>query len=94
MGTLPVMMQERFEEKWNNTVVPKLAEDEAACRADEANMRRRIAEVGSALPWRGVHHGKYACVSCMAAGHLPTSFCQLPFLVVQHRTAGSLVTGV
>ena len=47
MGALPSVVQERFEEKWNNTVVPKLAEDEAACRADEANMRR-IAEVSCA----------------------------------------------
>lgn len=45
MGTLPVGLQERFEDKWNSTVLPKLAEDEAACRNDEANMRRRIAEV-------------------------------------------------
>jgi hypothetical protein len=37
--------QARFDEKWASSVLPKLAEDEAACFTDEASMRRRIAEV-------------------------------------------------
>ena len=68
-GALPSVVQERFEEKWNNTVVPKLAEDEAACRADEANMRRRIAEVVAAFHHRDTHHGRR-----MLYGSQPSTF--------------------
>ena len=37
--------QGRFDDKWASAVLPKMAEDEAACRTDEASLRRRIAEV-------------------------------------------------
>ena len=66
------MVQERFEEKWNNTVVPKLAEDEAACRGDEANLRRRIAEVGCDLGHRQQRH--WRALLC-PAWQLATSVC-------------------
>jgi hypothetical protein len=39
-------LQGRFEEKWNQTVVPKLAEEESMCRGDEAAARARLDEAG------------------------------------------------
>ena len=43
-----VSMQAKFEDKWNQVVVPKLIEAEVASRSDEAAMRERLSESANA----------------------------------------------
>lgn len=38
------LSQERYDEKWNLFVVPKVIEEELNCKVDEDNMRRKLAE--------------------------------------------------
>lgn len=41
-------MQAKFEDKWNQVVVPKLIEAEVASRSDEAAMREKLMESANA----------------------------------------------
>ena len=51
-------MQERYDEKWNLSVVPKVIEEELNCKADEENARKKLVEAaqrdaGAALEAEG-----------------------------------------
>jgi len=37
-------LQERYDEKWNLSVVPKMIEEELNCKADEENARKKLVE--------------------------------------------------
>jgi len=37
-------LQERYDEKWNLSVVPKIMEEELNCKADEENARKKLVE--------------------------------------------------
>jgi hypothetical protein len=51
-------MQERYDEKWNLSVVPKVIEEELNCKVDEENARKKLVEAaqreaGAALEAEG-----------------------------------------